>query len=87
MIHSYRMKKFLQSRVGIYVKSYEFLSFAKDMSKNVNSKYKQRFLDTTNNLAKDALNISSQRALQNATTAAGDVVGNKIEEKLVSAAS
>ena len=81
------MKKFLQSRVGIYVKSYEFLSFAKDMSKNVNSKYKQRFLDTTNNLAKDALNISSQRALQNATTAAGDVVGNKIEEKLVSAAS
>ena len=57
------------------------------MSKNVNSKYKQRFLDTTNNLAKDALNISSQRALQNATTAAGDVVGNKIEEKLVSAAS
>ena len=81
------MKKFLQSRVGIYVKSYEFLSFAKDMSKNVNSKYKQRFVDTTNNLAKDALNISSQRALQNATTAAGDVVGNKIEEKLVSAAS
>ena len=81
------MKKFLQSRVGIYVKSYEFLSFAKDMSKNVNSKYQQRFLDTTNNLAKDALNISSQRALQNATTAAGDVVGNKIEEKLVSAAS
>ena len=81
------MKKFLQSRVGIYVKSYEFLSFAKDMSKNVNSKYKQRFLDTTNNLAKDALNISSQRALQNATKAAGDVVGNKIEEKLVSAAS
>ena len=79
MIHSYRMKKFLQSRVGIYVKSYEFLSFAKDMSKNVNSKYKQRFLDTTNNLAKDALNISSKIALQKTAKAAGNAVGNKIE--------
>ena len=73
------MKKFLQSRVGIYVKSYEFLSFAKDMSKNVNSKYKQRFLDTTNNLAKDALNISSKIALQKTAKAAGNAVGNKIE--------
>ena len=81
------MKNFIEDRDQIYVRSYEFLSFAKDMSKNLNSKYQQRFLDTTNNLAKDALNISSQRALQNATTAAGDVVGNKIEEKLVSAAS
>ena len=81
------MKNFIEDRDQIYVRSYEFLSFAKDMSKNLNSKYQQRFLDTTNNLAKDALNISSQRVLQNATTAAGDVVGNKIEEKLVSAAS
>ena len=73
------MKNFIEDRDQIYVRSYEFLSFAKDMSKNLNSKYQQRFLDTTNNLAKDALNISSKIALQKTAKAAGNAVGNKIE--------
>lgn len=73
------MKNFIEDRDQIYVRSYEFLSFVKDMSKNLNSKYQQRFLDTTNNLAKDALNISSKIALQKTAKAAGNAVGNKIE--------
>ena len=73
------MKNFIEDRDQIYVRSYEFLSFAKDMSKNLNSKYQQRFLDTTNNLAKDAINISSKIALQKTAKAAGNAVGNKIE--------
>ena len=73
------MKNFIEDRDQIYVRSYEFLSFAKDMSKNLNSKYQQRFLGTTNNLAKDALNISSKIALQKTAKAAGNAVGNKIE--------
>ena len=73
------MKNFIEDRDQIYVRSYEFLSFAKDMSKNLNSKYQQRFLDTTNNLAKDALNISSKIALQKTAKAAGNAGGNKIE--------
>ena len=34
----------------IYVKGYEFLSFAKNMGKNISNKYSQKLLDSAKNL-------------------------------------
>ena len=62
----------VQSRNRIFAKGYEFLSFAKNMdrniykniSKNLNSKYNQKLLDHRKQSATDALKTASKRAIQ-----------------------
>ena len=57
---------------GIFVKSYGFLPFAKNMGKNIgkniseslNSKYCQKLLDHAKQSATDALKTSSKRVIQ-----------------------
>ena len=41
------MRYSIETRDQIYVKSYEFLSFAKNNGKNLRSKYRKKFLDST----------------------------------------
>ena len=65
-----------------------FLSFAKNIDKNVSGKYKQKPLDSdicaakvTNKsgateVATDALKTTSKRAIQETATATGDLIGN-----------
>ena len=66
----------------IYAKSYGFLSFPKNMEKNLSIKYGQKLLDTKKKLATDALKSASKRAIQKTAKATGDLVGNKITRKL-----
>ena len=40
-----KMRYLIESRHRIYVKGYGFLSFAKNMSKNLSNKYCQKLLD------------------------------------------
>ena len=40
----------IKPRNGIYVKEYEFLSFAKNMGKSLSNKYGQKLLDSAKNL-------------------------------------
>ena len=62
----------VQTRDRIFVKSYEFLSFPKNMgktidkniSKNVSGKYSQKLLDDAKQFAADALKTSSKRVIQ-----------------------
>ena len=44
------MKYSIEPRDRIYVKGYEFLSFAKNMGKNVSNKYGLKLLDSAKNL-------------------------------------
>ena len=45
----------VQSRDRIFVKGYEFLSFVKNISKNLSSNYSQKFLDNAKQPATDTL--------------------------------
>ena len=44
------MRYSIEPRDRIYVKRYEFLSFAKNMSENLSNKYGQKRLDNVKNL-------------------------------------
>ena len=50
-VRTCRMKYLIKLRDQTYVKRYGFLSFAKNMSENLSSKYGQKLLDTTKKLA------------------------------------
>ena len=67
-----------------YVKGYGFLSFAKNIGKNISNKYGQKLDDTTKKSATDAIKTASKRAIQKTAEATGDLVGNKNADKITS---
>ena len=71
----------------IYVKGYGFLSFAKNMGKNLSNKYGQKLLDGAKKSITDAIKTASKRAIQKADEATGDLIGNKITDKITVRAS
>ena len=78
------MRYSIEPRDRIYVKSYGFLSFAKHMGKNLTNKYGQKLLDSAKKSTTDAIKITSKRAIQKTTEATGDLIGNKITDKITS---
>ena len=48
----------------IYVKGYGFLSFAKNMGKNLSNKYRQKLLGSAKKSTTDAIKTASKRAIQ-----------------------
>ena len=66
----------------IYVKGYRFLSFAKNMRKSLSNKYGPKFLDNAKKSTTDAIKIASKRAIQKTAEATGDLIGNKIADKI-----
>ena len=60
----------------IYGKEYGFLSFAKNMGKNLSNKYDQKLLDSAKKSTTDARKTASKRAIQKAAEATGDLIGN-----------
>ena len=62
------------------------MSFAKNMGrniyKNLNNKYSQKLLDHAKQSAADALKTSSKRAIPKRAEANGDLIGNKIADKI-----
>ena len=67
-----------------YVKGYGFLSFAKNIGRNLNDKYDQKPVDSAKKSATDAFKIASKRAIQKTAEATGDLVGNAIANKITS---
>ena len=63
-----------------YVKGYGFLSFAKKFG----NKYGKRLMDTATKTGIDAAKTSSKRVVQKNAEAAGDLIGNKIADKITS---
>ena len=74
------MRYSIEPRDRIYVKGYELLSFAKNMSKSLSNK----LLDSTKKSTTDAIKTTSKRAIQKTAEAAGDLIGNKIAGKITS---
>ena len=78
------MRYSIEPRDRIYVKGYGFLSFAKNMGKNLSNKYSQRLFDSAKKSTTDAINTASKRSIQKTAEAAGDLTGNKIADKITS---
>ena len=66
----------------IYVKGYGFLSFAKNMGKSLSNKYSQKRLDNSKKSTTDAIKTDSKRVIQITSEATGDLIGNKIADKI-----
>ena len=77
-----KMRYSIEPRDRIYVKGYGFLSFAKNMGKNLSNKYGQKRLDSAKKSTTDAIKTVSKRAIQKAAEATGDLIGNKIADKI-----
>ena len=76
------MRSLIEPRYRRYVKSYGFLSFAKNIGRNVTNKYSQKLVDSVKKSATDAIKTASKRAIQKTAEAKGDLIGNKIADRL-----
>ena len=80
------MSHSVQRRDRISVKGYGFLSFAKNMGKNIgntiyknlSSTYSQKLL----NHAADAFKTAPEKAIHKSAQATGDLIGNKIAYRI-----
>ena len=73
-----------EPRDRIYVKGYGFLFLTKNMGKSLSSKYGQKLLDTAKKSTTDAIKTASKRAIQKTAEATGDLISNKIADKIAS---
>ena len=78
------MRYSIEPRDRIYVKEYEFLSFAKNMGKSLSGKYGQKLLDSAKKSTTDVIKTASKRTIQKNAEATGDLIGNKIADKITS---
>ena len=84
------MRYSVQPKDQIFVKGYEFLSFAikmgknigKDWSKNLSDKYDQKLLDHAKQSVTDAIRTSSKRVIQKTAEGTGDFIDNKIDNRV-----
>ena len=81
----------IEPKDRIYVKGYGFLYFAKNMgrhankvAKNLNNKYCQKLLDSAKTSTTDAIKTASKRSIQKTAEATGDLIVNKIADKITS---
>ena len=58
--------------------------FAKNIGKNVSNKYGQKLLDSANKSTTDAIKTVSKIAISKTAEATGDLIGNKIDDKIIS---
>ena len=78
------MRYSIEPRDRIYVKGYGFLSFAKNMGKNLSNKYGQKLLDSAKKSTTDAIKTASKGTIQKTAEATGDLICNKIADKITS---
>ena len=78
------MRYSIEPKDRVYVKGYGFLSFPKNMSKHLSNKYIQKLLDTTKKFTTDAIKTASKREIPKTAEAYGDLIGNKIPDKITS---
>ena len=76
------MRYSIEPRDRIYVKGYGFLSFAKNVGKNLSNKYGQKLLGSAKKSTADAIKTASKRAIQKTREATEDLIGNKIADKI-----
>ena len=75
------MRYSIEPRDRIYVKGYGFMSFAKNIGRNLSNKYGQKLIDTAKKYTTNAIKTASNRIIQKTAEATGDLIGNKIAVK------
>ena len=78
------MRYSIEPKDRIHVKGYGFLSFAKNMGKNLSNKFGQKLLDSAKKSTTDAIKIASKSAIQKTAEGTGDLIGNKIADIITS---
>ena len=78
------MKYSIKPRDRTYVKRYGFLSFAKNIGKSLSNKYDQKLINSAKRSTTDAIKIASKKVIQKTAEATGDLIGNKIADKITS---
>ena len=73
-----------EPRDRIYVKGYGFLSFAKNMVKYLSNKYGQKLFNSAKKSTIDVIKTASKRAILKTAKATGELIGNKIADKITS---
>ena len=58
-----KMRYSTETRDRIYINDYGFLSFAKNMGKNLSNKYGQKLLDRVKKSLTDAIKTAPKRAI------------------------
>ena len=82
--HYIKIRYSIEPRERRYVKGYGFLSFAKNVGRNLSNKCGQKIVDTAKKSAADALKITGKKAIQKTAEATGDLVGNKTADRITS---
>ena len=67
-----KMRYSIEPGERIYLKGYGFLSFAKNMTKNVSNKYGQKLFNSAKKSATDVIQTASKRAIQKTVEATGE---------------
>ena len=78
------MRYSIEPRERRYVKGYGFLSFAKNIGKNLSNKCGQNLVDAAKKSATDAFKTASKRDIEKTAMATGDLIGDKIADKSTS---
>ena len=93
------MRYSIEPREKRYIKGYGFLSFARNFGNkygkklmntaiktgtNFNSKYGKKLTDTAIKTGKDFATIAGKKIVHKTAEATGDLIGNKIAEKITS---
>ena len=79
-----KMRYSIELRDRIYVKGYGFWCFSKNMGKSLSNKYGQKLIDSAKKSTTDAIKTASKRAIQKTAEGTGDLIGNKIADKITS---
>ena len=74
------MRYSTEPRLRKYVKGYGFLSF----SRKVGNKYGKKLMDSETKTGMDAAKTTSKRVVQKTAEATGDLIRNKIADKITS---
>ena len=82
---TYRVRYSIGHRDGIYVNAHGNLSFAKNMGKNISSKYGQKPVDITKSQQPMRSRQPQREQYKKTTEATGNLVGNAIAEKITKA--
>ena len=76
------MRHSIEPRDGRCVKDFGFLSFAKNIGKNLSNKHSQNFLDSAKMSGTCAIKLLQKEQLKKTAEPIGDVTGNKIADKI-----
>ena len=80
------MRYSIKAKDKTYVKGYGFLSFAKNIGKNIgrmlSGKHSQNFLDSVKKSTTDLVKVASKKAIQKTVESTGDLIGKNLLIKL-----